>query len=602
MPIPLPRPILSLLAAAAVAACAPPSEPSGCHSDPECPAGSRCRSGVCVADGRPVAVIRPLEAVEVFALVELDAAGSADPDDDDGVADHRWTVRSLGARCAPPEVAGREPLALVRFGCPGRYEVSLAVRDALGVESAPATIEVDVAPSTRPPIVLAGPDVATDHLCTGEPAVCRTVDPVVLTASTLVPGLPITWSVEPPPGRALDDGARSVRFAPAAGGTSALVESDGGAISGDWLFRAEARDAYGAVGAAYTRVSIRNRAPAVTAEPPQPFPHAFDPVRSRFTAAGGIVWSAHDPDGDPVELAATWRHVGDGGAQFAGVLRPDQVTFAVDVPYAAPEDALLLLGGAGLARTIELFARDPNGGEGRVDVAIEIANRAPAPAAGAVDLQVPHVFDPLRSRYVASARLGAWIDPDGDPLSTAASGVAPCDSISVVDGAVRVECSAPFEGVPAVEQLAGHRAVPVRVRDPWSDGPVTAVHTLEILNQPPQLAYATNAAPVRYRVASFDWEFGCDSFVFVDRAEFDVAPRASDPDGDPVGLSGATAPGGSVSPQVAVCTSPECLPFHFVQPSLSETCTSFAPYPSKLAASDGLAAVTQTIRVPVVRY
>ena len=167
---------------------------------------------LCVADVRPVAALRPLGTVEAFALVQLDGTESRDPDGDDGVVEHVWSVRAVDARCAAPEVAGGAPLALVRFGCPGRYEVSLVVRDRLGVESAPATGQVDVLPAAGEPVVVAGPDVATDHACAGTPLVCRAVDPVLLSASADA-GLALRWSVEPPLDRPLagGDAPRPVR-------------------------------------------------------------------------------------------------------------------------------------------------------------------------------------------------------------------------------------------------------------------------------------------------------------------------------------------------------------------------------------------------------
>jgi hypothetical protein len=595
MPITLRRPFLSLLTAAVLAACASETEPAKCASDDQCPAGSRCRSGMCVSGGPPTAAIRPLGAVETFALVELDGAGSGDPDTDDGLADHVWTIQSLTAPCAPPEVAGHDPLARVRFGCPGRYEVSLVVRDGAGLESPPAAVEVDVTPSTHAPIVAAGPDLATDHVCSGEPLVCRPADPVVLTASAALSGVTLTWSAEPPPGRGLDDGARRVRFAQAAGGTAAFIESGGAGISGDWIFRVEARDGYGVLGAAHTRVSVRNRAPVITASAPGEFPHGYDAVRRVLTASGQIPWSVHDPDGDPVEVTATWRHVGDGGAPFTGALTVGSVAFAVEVPYAAPEDALRLRGGEGLSRTIELFARDPNGGDGRAILPVQIGNRPPVPAGGTVDLRVPHTFDPETSRYLASARLGAWTDPDGDPL-LAGPGAAPCEALSVVDGTVEVECAVPFDGVPAVEKLAGRRSVPVRVRDPWSDASAVAVHTVEILNAPPQLAYTKSLATLRYTFLGYPgWR--------IDAAAFDLWPQVSDPDGDPLLVTGTTAAGGSVSPQVALCTSPDCLPLHYVQPALTYPLVTYEfPPASRLQASDGLAAVAKGIEFQLVRY
>jgi hypothetical protein len=578
-----------LLAALALVACASGAEPAECRSDDQCPAASRCGTGVCVADERPVAAIRTLAPVEAHALVELDASDSHDPDRDDGVVEHLWTIRPLDARCAAPEVAGSGPIARVRFGCPGRYEVSLSVRDALGVESAPATVEVEVRPSAGAPAVIAGPDVSTDHACEGEPLVCRPVDPVTLTAAVPAPGLTLRWSVEPPLDRPLEDGTRRVRLVPAGAAVRATIETDGTAISGDWIFRVEALDAYGVVGAAYTRVSVRNRAPVVVVETPDPFPHVFDAMRSRFTAAGEVTWTAHDPDGDPVETAAVWRHVGDGGASFRGALGAGRATFTVDVPYATPGDALNLRGGSSaLSRTIEIFARDPNRGEGRGSIRVEIGNRPPVLAPGAVDVRVPHRFDALRSRYVADAELGAWTDPDGDPL-LATTAAAPCDAVTVVDGAVRVQCSVAYEGTPAVDRIAGARQVAVRVRDPWSDATAVGLYTLEILNSPPALAFTTDGSLPTWA----DDPFGKLPTLFIGAGTFTVFPEATDPDGDPVALGATAAPGGTVTPAVAVCTSPGCVPFLYAQPLQALG----YPYvlPSRLAVTDGAASTTTAV-------
>jgi hypothetical protein len=587
--------LIPLLAALALGACSSEPDPSACGSDDQCPATSRCATGVCVADGRPIAAIRAPLPVEAYALVELDGSGSHDPDDGDAVVEHLWTIRPVTARCPAPEVAGSGGIARVRFGCPGRYEVSLSVRDGLGVESAPAAVEVEVLPSAGSPAVVAGPDVSTDHTCAGEPLVCEPVDPVILTAATWVPGVTLRWSVEPPLDRPLEDGTRRVRLVAAGAGARAEIETDGTAISGDWIFRVEALDAHGVLGAAYTRVSIRNRAPVVVAAAPAPFPHAFDPVRSRFTSAGEVAWSAHDPDGDPVEIAAAWRHVGDGGAAFRGTLGAGRATFTVDVPYAIPPDALHLRGGAGLSRAIELFARDPNRGEGRAAIPVEIGNRPPVLAAGAVDVRVPHRFDALRSRYVADAELGAWSDPDGDPLF-ATTAAAPCDAVSVADGAVRVECSVAYDGTPAVDRIAGVRQVAVRVRDPWSDAAAVALYRLEILNSPPALAYTTNDVSLPFWLND---PFGKPQTMFISAGTFTVFPDVKDPDGDPVGLAATAAPGGTVTPGVAVCTGPGCVPFQYAQPLQAIG----APYtmPNRLAATDGAASVGTPVTPPLHR-
>ncbi len=576
-----------LLAAALVLACSSAVESAGCRSDAECPAASRCQASSCVADATPIAAIRPLAAVEEFALVELDGSESRDGDGD--LLQHLWTVRSVTAPCEPPQVASADPIARVRFGCPGRYEVSLSVRDALGVESAPVAIEVDAVPSSGAPVVVAGPDVSADHACSGEPLLCRPVDPVALSASTTVPGLSLRWTVEPPLERPLDAGRR-IRFSPGPGSATptASIETDGSAISGDWIFRVEARDAFGVLGAAYTRVSVRNQAPVVVADSPAPFPHAFDAASSRFTSSGEIGWGVVDPDGDPIELAATWRHVGDGGAPFSGELSPGKATFSLEVPYATPADALLLRGGEGLARTIEIVARDSNRGEGRANVAVEIGNRPPQPAGGLVDTRVPHTFDARRSRYVAHVQLGAWIDPDGDPLF-GGTGTAPCDAVSVVDGNASAECSVSFDGVPAVDRIAGHRSVSVPVRDPWDVTATVPLYGIDILNSPPTLALGNSLGTICIGspVTSI---FG--TWCPVPATEYSAIAVATDPDGDPVLVRAIPIFAATAIPEQAVCMTPECLPIRFIQSATRATCTTYHSMPRNyLSASDGIGEV-----------
>jgi hypothetical protein len=585
----LPRAAPTLLLA--LAACSSAVEPTSCRSDDACPGGSRCQAGVCIAGGPPVAAIQPVGRVDAFALVDLDGSPSHDPDGDD-IVEHLWAARPVTARCAAPEIASRTPVARVRFGCEGRYEVALTVRDRVGVESEPRVEEVEVGPPAPSALVTTGPDVSSEHRCSGVPLVCRTTDEITLSAATSA-GSPLRWNVEPPLDRALSNGTR-VRIAGSPAAASVVIETDGGPISGDWIFRAEAYDEYGVVGTAYTRVSVENRPPVVVAIPPAPFPHAFDPVRSVFTASGEIAWTAYDPDGDPFEVSAVWRHVGDGGATFAGTVAAElgggRVTFAVEVPFGAPEEALFLRGAPDLLRTIELFARDANRAESRTSLPIEIANRPPEPAGGPVDVRVPHRFDRLGSRYVASARVGDWIDPDGDPLFVA-PGAAPCDAFSVEDGTLAVECAVPYEGIPAVDRIAGVHRVPVQVRDPWSDASAVVVHEIAILNSPPSLSRTADpASACVQRIQRCSWF--CVWQYVATPAEFTAVPTALDPDGDPLLVTALVPAGGTASPAQAICTSPACTAFRFVQPAIVFPVLSPYSTPSFLRATDGAASVT----------
>jgi hypothetical protein len=546
---------------------------------------------VCVAGGPPVATIQPVGTVEEFALVDLDGSPSHDPDGDD-IVEHVWTVRSVTGRCPAPEISSRTPIARVRFGCQGRYEVSLTVRDRAGIESDPRVADVEVGPSTFSPAVSTGPDLLSEHRCSGVPLLCRTTDEITLSASTGA-GAPLRWTVEAPIDRALEDGAR-VRIAGTPAQASVVIETDGTAISGDWIFRAEAYDEYGVIGTGYTRVSVENRPPVVIVDPPGAFPHAFDAVRSVFTSSGEIPWAAYDPDGDPFEISAVWRHVGDGGAPFEGTvaagLTGGHVSFAIEVPFGAPEDALLLRGGPDLLRTIELFARDSNRAESRTTVPIEVANRPPEPAGGPSDVRVPHRFDALRSRYVASARVGDWLDPDGDPLFVAPA-AAPCDAFSVEGTTLSVECTVPYEGIPAVDRIAGAHRIPVQVGDPWSVASAVTIHVLEILNSPPKLSRTVDTPRVCVQ-GIVGWDTACIWQLVARPAQFTAFPTALDSDGDPLLVTALVPAGGSASPAQAICTTPECAPFRFVQPLLPFPCRTLYSAPSHLRATDGAASVT----------
>lgn len=585
-------PLLALLLSAACAAT-PPAH--GCQADAQCPSGSRCAAGVCAGDTRPTAAVAPVGAVEEYALVRLDGTASSDPEGD--VAEHRWTVRAVDAPCAAPEVTGRDAVALVRFGCAGRFEVTLTVRDALGLESDPLRTEVAVQPSAAAPIVLAGADVATDHRCGGSPLRCRPTDPIRLVASAAA-GVALRWTVLPPTGRPLD-ATRRVAFSPGPSDRAPTVDivTDGTAISGDWIFRVEAVDAYGVVGAAHTRVSVRNRPPVVTFGPAGPFEHAFDAGRAAFTSAGAVAWDVTDPDGDPVEeLTGVWRHVGDGDASlFDGDFDGSTVTFAVVVPYAAPADALGLRGGEGLVREIELRAVDANRTVGAAAVPIVIGNRPPVPAGGAFDTSVPHRFDPQRSAYVATVRAGAFVDPDGDPIVDS-TGPGLCGTLHASGNDVTAECVVPFEGVPAVGQLAGFRTFAVPARDPWDAATQVPVRTVEIRNAPPALAPGRPSVPVIDAWVDAIRPSACLMDVAVAGAEFDVSVDVSDPDGDPVLASATTTPGGSFTPTAMLLKAPGTVAYHFAQaPYLWRCFAPVVPMLSVANATDGAGLVTASV-------
>lgn len=585
---------LALLAslAAALACSKEVSAPIACDTTASCPPASRCVRRTCTADAPPVAEIASLEGVQANDLAVLDGSRSSDPDaPGDAVVSYQWTARAVDAPCDPPVIAGTTARPQVRFACPGRYEVSLVVTDELSVGSAPASVFVDVAPRSGEPLVTATADVAVDHRCSGEPLACRPVTEldgaVRLSAISAVEGVRFRWSVEPPEGRALG-ATRRVTFVPGPDVAAPLVwiETDGTAISGDWVLRVEARDSAGVVGTGATRVSVGNAPPLVT-ETFVENSHVFDAPSSRFTARGTISVVLSDPDGDPLEgRTVSEHHVGDGGAPFVVADLGDRVTFAVQVPYTQPSDAGFLIGGEGLERTIELAIRDVNGTETREVWPVIIGNSPPELLAPVQSLSVNHTYS--AGAYRASAVLTSWRDPDGDPLAPGSpTGDAACSSYALDgSGRVVVQCSLASPVAAMAGTFVGLHDVQQFVQDPWSRSPTT-VTRLDILNQPPVLTKprATHTASCTVAGGCCDSQCWFPKFTMA-ATTVEIGSFVTDPDGDPVRVT--ITPTG----QTMACLPWEC---SFSAPLAAEvTCTATANDSFGISVTDGAATVTGT--------
>ncbi|HEX9051364.1 MAG TPA: PKD domain-containing protein [Anaeromyxobacter sp.] len=562
--------ILALVAwsVAGAVGCAPSAEVRGCATSAGCPLDARCVSSACVANAPPSVAIALPASPQANALLSFDASASADPDPGDAIVSFSWTFRALsGEPCAPPAVAGTGPVVPVRFGCPGRYAVDVTATDRMGA-SATATRELDVAPLDGPALVTVGGDVAVDHVCTPTPW-CTTVAPAALQAAT--PGLPadqvtFAWTVVPPADRPLSS-SRRVSFSPSAAAASpqVAIETDGEAISGDWVFQVEARDAAGVIGTAATRVSVLNRPPVVTKTIPSP-DHAFD--GAQLTASGEVAYTVTDPDGDPLrDPAVEWRHSGDGGSTFSGVLlsAPARATFAIAVAYAAPADAEHLIGGAGLERTILFGVSDANGGTTAESWPIVVRNRPPALVSAPAALTVDHRYDPVGLAYVADAPLSTWADPDGDPLwqvPGSDTGDPECPQLDLVAGVAHARCRLPFTGTPAAGNLAGLHSVSQTVQDPWVAAASTSTVSFSIGNRAP----AITSTAVHVVAEACGPPLTCCSMSGLECIEFSamasagssvVPSRWADPDGDPLDVHVGAE--GTITPvQPLVCTPSTC--------------------------------------------
>jgi hypothetical protein len=559
----------------ALGACASqPPAPRSCESSAECPPDARCLAASCVANAAPLpAIALPAAALRANVLLTFDGSGSADPDPGDSVVAYGWAFRAIAASCPPPQVASAEPLANVRFACAGRYAADLTVTDQLA-RSATRTEEFEVAPLDGPALVTVSADLAVDHACTTLPTRCTPSGEVTLSASAPTvdsPDLAFEWTVEPPSNRPLDAGRRVV-FTPSAGvaAPSISIETDGQAISGDWIFRVEARDGAGIVGVAATRVSILNRPPVIQKTLPVP-DHAFD--GERFTASGEIPFTMTDPDGDQLfGPALAWHHVGDGGATFSGTLLgdPTRLVFSIAVPYAAPDDALLLIGGEGLERSVTFEVSDVNGAITPEVWPIVVANRPPVLVSPAAPRTVDHAFDAVAGTYVATAPLSTWSDPDGDPLvQSPGSGTGdPSCAVVTVDGGsgprlAHARCTLAFVGMPAVANFAGLHTVTQAIQDPWTSASASSTASFTIGNRAPSTDAAAGTHVVdEYCGARAGCCVGiageCSRYFYPAPAGTAVVPsRWSDPDGDPLSIE-VPAVDGVVPVQPLVCTPEKC--------------------------------------------
>ena len=604
-------PLLLVIAGAAAGCASPSAEPQACQTSAECSASARCVSGACVSNAPPVASVSlPAGALEASLLLTFDGSGSSDPDaaSGDSIVSHAWAFRAIAAGCAPPAVASAGPSANVRFACAGTYAVDLTVTDELGAPGV-ASREFVIADYTGPTLLTVGPDVVVGHACTSEPR-CTPSGAVTLSATTTEAapaGLALLWSVEPPPGRELDANRR-VTFDPGADSSSpaVLIETDGQAISGDWVFRVEARDAAGVVASAVTRVTVGNRPPTLTKTIPVP-DHAFD--GTLFTASGEVPFAVLDPDGDAlVDRTVEWRHVGDGAAGlfFGSVLdAPGRVTFSIAVPYTGPADAQHLIGGAGLERSILFSISDVNGAQAAEAWPIVVGNRSPVLVAEPTGVVVPHTYDAAGLAYRAIAALSTWADPDGDPLMQvpgASTGDPQCSQLDVVGGVASATCSLAFTGTPAVANFAGMHVVAQHVQDPWAPAAAPSTIAFTIANRAPTIDAAPVTIPVTCPGGACCFEKVDPETGMIDCLAFDfewlpgsvlVAGRWSDADGDPLSV---TVTGTSSQ----ICTPSACeLPFTFA----GKTVCGGAPDPIQVhdtTAGDGASTASASITANVI--
>jgi hypothetical protein len=500
----------------------------------------------------------------------------------------------------------------VVFPCAGDHDVSLSVRDSMGLESAVRAVRVRVDLTVDPPQLTPGPDATVGHRCSGTPLSCTTWDgaspELALSAVGSTPAgvtMSYRWSVEPPPELAQQPAPR-VTFTPsdASPEPRVRIETAGTAISGRYTFVVSATDSRGMVAVGRQHVDVGNRPPVLVGGGRVLLPHGYDAATRRFIATGdtpAATWS--DPDGDPVTpLGFTSSRSGDGGNVLDVQGLGDRARITVVVPYAKPSDAAYLIG-PGVSRRVELVVADVNGARASAGWDVDVENRAPRLVTAVPSASVDHTYEAPFRRYTAQAALSSWVDDDGDPVLFSVQGDAACTDVVERQGTAWVTCSAPFAGRPDAGRLVGTHALSVSAADPFVPGPSQQTR-LEIRNRPPRIVVAQvglGMACVQDRMnccmagptkgTCLEWDI---RFVTVSA----VTPVVVDDDGDPLDLS-VTAAGGCLTSDAPVkpCTGDACSPL-LTMCGDRTTCGLWAPTGTlSVAGGDGLASVSGPITV-----
>jgi hypothetical protein len=272
----------------------------------------------------------------------------------------------------------------------------------------------------------------------------------------------------------------------------------------------------------------------------------------------------------------------------------------VAVPFNEPEDALFLRGAEGLDRRVAITATDVNGGTTTLDIPVTVGDRAPVPARPSTPTAA-HSYDSAAGVFRAQPSLGAWVDPDGDPLGYEVSAGADCPTFAVVaGGALQLQCSRAFTSMASLAGFLQQPAAQVTAHDPWEQ--TTTAVAFHIGNRAP-FANQVGYRPVVDCKPHSVWGPMCQvnegskgpSNRFL-ATTFYAAPAVSDPDGDPIQVSS------SASANVATCGPGQPCTLAILLPE-SASCESTPPdLSAAVVATDGVASSTGLVFLdPVCR-
>jgi hypothetical protein len=206
-----------------------------------------------------------------------------------------------------------------------------------------------------------------------------------------------------------------------------------------------------------------------------------------------------DPDGDPVAEAALTTVVAAGATASQGqVSAGPPAAFHFATALAAPGE-FRTPAGASPFSLLGVVA-DPFGATASAQVAVRVGNRPPQLVTPAPFVAVDHRYDAAAGEYLAVAQLGAFADPDGDPIDAAGEGPPGCtDFATGAAGALTVTCRLPYRpgaaDLPPLASFLGQRTVVATAGDGWETA--SAASAVTVLDRPPTLASTSVAIIAR---------------------------------------------------------------------------------------------------------
>ncbi len=301
---------------------------------------------------------------------------------------------------------------------------------------------------------------------------------------------------------------------------------------------------------------IENRPPEIALDPAYggvlALPHRVEACQlaaatACFVADGDYPFVVTDPDGDPLgepTFGATQDATQTSSAATSlvvgGVRR-----FRLETPTSRPLEFRSAAGSTGFRLTAS--ALDPFGAQGLQGVGPAILNQRPIVKEAVSSASVPHVYDALAGRYVATAPGPLFEDPDGDPLIPAVTTSGACNAATLDAGRATVGCSLAWNlgsgGVPPLDAFLASFPVTVAASDGWESAGSPVAITL--LDQPPSVAVVTTKIESCACISGVWGTFGYDIHVPI---------RLADADGDPAELTvtppiwGLEQPPGTILP------------------------------------------------------